>query len=727
MILSGSLFLLPTDKNAEAAAGDISITPSYDTISGGRTMSVNIETVQRLNTMTDFSSVGTIHQAGQGNASSYLTGGGYGGDDTISLKGASNEDAGTGCTSSPSTRITNMAYYAMTADLTNYSTVEYYVRKAANHGVTGVAIDNAAACTLDANQVLNYMHYSGASLPDDWLNGQWMAMELDVSALSGSHTLYFIGGYSDRSGAGNSETQYSTVRLANYASAIKIGGEDCSEIKRQPSTTSDVATVTCTVPPSSLTGAVDVEITMSNGTTVISDGFIYYGHYDHTRYLLAGSPQTVTLSGDFSAFAAGDFSLTIDGQTCTNMTLVNATTMTCLAPAHSSGLVSANLTIGDYSMDGLLMRYFSLTPNNGPAGGGTALEITGFSGEDDLLELAGEILTQGGKYSTASAVLASGGYQGGKLLNFIGASVINEAYDNNPWVNMPRYDIGLDMTNLTKLSFYARKVAQHGNIMVVIDGVAVMNINYGSAPTAWTSYEIDLSGYSGYHNLTLLGGYSDLSGHSASQTQYSNIYIHSDDELVEVKLGGATCTNLAIGATTNNYTCQTPPHAAGIVDVVFTNSRGEEIVAADGFTYNTSLSMTVDKDSLNLSGMPKVLIADYLTAKVITDNPDGYSLSIKADDVDLVCTSDGTKKIAALAGTGVMVDNHWGYAVGDGTLTVPSSWTGVTAAPVVVDSFTSATDLVLGRDTQVWFGSKVDYSLPACLYTGSVTFTVVGS
>jgi hypothetical protein len=103
-------------------------------------------------------------------------------------------------------------------------------------------------------------------------------------------------------------------------------------------------------------------------------------------------------------------------------------------------------------------------------------------------------------------------------------------------------------------------------------------------------------------------------------------------------------------------------------------------------------------------------------------------LSLTADDTDLTCLNDTSYKILALDGTKAMTDNHWGYAIAGDGLTAPTTWTGVTNSllPPAKTSPT-ATDLTDGDDTVVWFGTRVNMSLPACQYAGSVTFSAIAN
>ncbi|MDR2063335.1 MAG: IPT/TIG domain-containing protein [Candidatus Nomurabacteria bacterium] len=198
-----------------------------------------------------------------------------------------------------------------------------------------------------------------------------------------------------------------------------------------------------------------------------------------------------------------------------------------------------------------------------------------------------------------------------------------------------------------------------------------------------------------------------------------------------VDLGGSPCEVTAVTATA--ITCTTSAHAAGTVDVTV-DAAAMQFVLAGQYEYTSQqpfIEIYVDSDDFGMGGVPSELISGNLTVNVKTDNPTGYNLSVHADDVDLSCVSDTSKKILALPATaGLMSDNHWGYAVDANPLspttpTTATNWTGLTTGGAVIGGSGTATDLTLGEDTVVWFGTKVDWTLPACSYTGGVTFTAI--
>jgi hypothetical protein len=192
-----------------------------------------------------------------------------------------------------------------------------------------------------------------------------------------------------------------------------------------------------------------------------------------------------------------------------------------------------------------------------------------------------------------------------------------------------------------------------------------------------------------------------------------------------IRFGTAVASCSFVSTTQMN--CTVPAGSAGGATAVSVTTAGGTTSLSGGYTYIVSLSLALNKSELEMSGVPGDLIADYLIANVKTDNPKGYNLSIESTRSDLICTGDSSSyKITALPSTaGAMQDNKWGYSVSAGA-SPPSSWAGVTTTTATIDSSTSPTDLTMGRDTKVWFGLRVDFSLPVCSYDGEVTFTAVG-
>jgi hypothetical protein len=198
-----------------------------------------------------------------------------------------------------------------------------------------------------------------------------------------------------------------------------------------------------------------------------------------------------------------------------------------------------------------------------------------------------------------------------------------------------------------------------------------------------------------------------------------------------VAVGGAVASDVTV-VDDGTLTFETPAHSAGVVDVVISGLNGESVTLTNAWEYQfvPSITLTLDKTDINLIASPNGgIVTDYLTANVITNNPNGYNLSIEASQPDLKCVSgSNTYTIPALTSTfqspTAMTDNRWGYNIGS---TTPTTWAGITSSAELIDSFNTTTDPDDGRDTIIWFGTQVNFSQPACSdYATTITITVVG-
>lgn len=95
--------------------------------------------------------------------------------------------------------------------------------------------------------------------------------------------------------------------------------------------------------------------------------------------------------------------------------------------------------------------------------------------------------------------------------------------------------IPVNVTNYSSLTFYARKVVNHGNIQVrasvneittstLIDSTdEIVDLRYAITDTEWHKYTFDLSSYTGILYFAFCGGYADATGSTSSATEYCNV------------------------------------------------------------------------------------------------------------------------------------------------------------------------------------------------------------
>ena len=94
--------------------------------------------------------------------------------------------------------VTTLLRWYKTIDLTKYNYLEFQVRKGGGNGSSQVWIGT--------NNLIYKVWYPG-------LSTSWTKVKLDVSKYTGNQILSFVGGYYDKTGATNSNTQYLYIRL----------------------------------------------------------------------------------------------------------------------------------------------------------------------------------------------------------------------------------------------------------------------------------------------------------------------------------------------------------------------------------------------------------------------------------------------------------------------------------------------------------------------------------
>lgn len=126
----------------------------------------------------------------------------------------------------------------------------------------------------------------------------------------------------------------------------------------------------------------------------------------------------------------------------------------------------------------------------------------------------------------------NGTYDGFQI---VGRSSASSTTASSYAYEMGNYIFPVDLTPYSTLNFYVRKNADHGMSWVRLDPnvpttttltTAVQQIyqcHYNNLSTSWTLISIDISSYTGLYYVVFGGGYADLSGNAASNTEYSGI------------------------------------------------------------------------------------------------------------------------------------------------------------------------------------------------------------
>jgi hypothetical protein len=189
-----------------------------------------------------------------------------------------------------------------------------------------------------------------------------------------------------------------------------------------------------------------------------------------------------------------------------------------------------------------------------------------------------------------------------------------------------------------------------------------------------------------------------------------------------------------IQITSQQFTVNIAVGTANTSQQLIVNIIGNTAATWQQFIVNildpSAVTLTVDKNTLKLSGPPGALMADHLTATVKTANSLGYQLTIEAVEPRLKCAASDDY-ILPLASAGEMTDNFWGWAYDSGLspTTAPETltWTGVASLSTTINNSATPTDLIYGDDIRIWIGTQVNFSLPACVYGGTSTLSATAN
>jgi len=310
---------------------------------------------------------------------------------------------------------------------------------------------------------------------------------------------------------------------------VTVGGVSCSSVSVVSPTS-----LTCTTGNHAV-GAVDVVMTDSNALTAsLVSGFTYIA----TPTVTSVSPASGTTAGGITITITGTIFLagatvTVDGQACTSPTVVSSTEITCVVPAHSAGVVDIVVTntAGPSGTGSGLYTYIlapaptvtSISPASGPKAGSTFVTITGTG------FLTNPTVTIGGLACSSTTLVSA-----------------TSITCRTPAASAGTADVRV-----------MNEDEQSGSL---VNGYAFI------APPVVTSISPSVGSTAGGNTVTITGtGF--LSG-------------------ATVTMGSSACTSVNVLFPTQ-LTCETPAHAAGVVDINVTNSDGQTSQLSTAYAYLT--------------------------------------------------------------------------------------------------------------------------------------------
>jgi hypothetical protein len=221
---------------------------------------------------------------------------------------------------------------------------------------------------------------------------------------------------------------------------------------------------------------------------------------------------------------------------------------------------------------------------------------------------------------------------------------------------------------------------------------------------------------------------------------------------VAFDIGGtaAVCLNYTYISLTE-ATCETPPHAAGLVSVTADNGTTSATLAPawidgndphyednvlSGFLFQNPpyVGIAVDHDIVigALSPTPGgVYGGDSHTISVNTNVKDGYTLSVSTNNgnSDLSHVSGAT--IGPVSGTllspSIIASNTWGFSLQSGGTDLTAKWIGMPNMTNPLTLKTGPPNETTGDQTTVYFGTKVSANQPAGTYQTTIIYTAMAN
>ena len=345
---------------------------------------------------------------------------------------------------------------------------------------------------------------------------------------------------------------------------VTLGGTAATNVVVTNSTTLTATT------PAHAAGAVAVTVTNPDTQSgSLASGFTYTSSPAPT--VSSVSPNNGPVAGGTGVTITGtDFvtgaTVTLGGTAATNVVVTNSTTLTATTPAHAAGAVAVTVTNPDTQSGSLASGFTynaaptvsSVSPNNGPAAGGTGVTITG----TDFV--TGATVTLGGTAATNVVVTNSTTLTATTPAHAAGAVTVT--------VTNPDTQSGSLASGFTYTSSPAPTVS---------------SVSPNNGPVA------------GGTGVTITG-----TGFVTGAT---------------VTFGGTAATNVVVTNSTT-LTATTPAHAAGAVAVTVTNPDTQSGTLASGFTYNAATAISFARVAAATPQSPtQIVTLAYPAAQTVGD------------------------------------------------------------------------------------------------------------
>ncbi|MHC4944462.1 MAG: IPT/TIG domain-containing protein [Planctomycetota bacterium] len=437
----------------------------------------------------------------------------------------------------------------------------------------------------------------------------------------------------------------------------------------------DTTLITCDT-PAHAPGSVYVEVTNDFGSDTLVNGYTYndppaLSSINPTDGPVAGGTSTTITGNHFTT--TPDTTVTIGGAPATNLVVINATTLTCNTPGGPAGpadVVITNSNGSDTLVNGFTYHnppsLISVSPNNGPESGGTAVTITG----TDFTTLGTTSVTFGGASAANVAVTNTtaitcetppgmAGLVDVEVTNDFGSDILVNgfAYNAPPSVFTANPGYGpaaggthVQITGEDFTSTPDTTVSFGGNAASNVEVVDSFTINCDTPAHSAGAVDVTVINTNGsgtlvdgftYHDAPDITSVSPDNGPPAGGT---TVTIMGTDftpiGTTTVSFGGKNATDVVVDSSTA-ITCKTPVHASGAVDVVVINDFGSDTLV-NGYYYNDAPEIdgiTPEHGSV-LGGTPVTITGNHFTTSGDTEvyfGSDPASNIVVVDPTTITC------------------------------------------------------------------------------------------
>jgi hypothetical protein len=356
-----------------------------------------------------------------------------------------------------------------------------------------------------------------------------------------------------------------TITGTNFASGatVTIGGTAATNVVVVSATQITAKT------PAHVVGAVNVVVTNPDSQSgTLSNGFTYVST---APTVTSVTPNSGPVSGGTAVTIAGTnfvsgANLSFGGTAAANVVVVNGTQITATAPAHVAGAVNVVVTNSDTQSGSLTNGYTygsataptisSVTPNNGPVAGGTALTIAGTN------FVSGATISFGGNAATNVVVVSA--------TQITATSPAHAAGAVNVVVTNP------DSQTASLINGFTYRAAP-----------SVTSVTPNNGPLA------------GGTAVTIAG-----TNFAAGAT---------------VSFGGTAATNIVVASATQ-ITATAPAHVAGAVNVTVANTDSQNGTLTNGYTYTATVAIGFGQVAAATPQFPTQLVTlAYPAAQTVGD------------------------------------------------------------------------------------------------------------